>query len=1001
MRIVNASEQAQLETPPIFSSAERKQYLNLPKSLMEMAESLHSSSARIGFLLMCGYFRAGKRFFMPADFRIRDIEYAAVQLGLAVDAFSAGDYAKATRFRHQQIILNFFGFRAFDQEAETLLETEITMMVRAHLKPRLIFGRCLDVLVQNKVQIPGTRRLTDIIRSQINLRKRQLAKLVETHLAPSTREKLDELFTTGESESRYRLTLLKKQSQSTKPTKIRESVADFQTICALYHEIAPVLEMLDLGLDGVRYYAGSVLRSEIFQIRRRSDADRHIHTLAFIAHQHHRLQDNLVDVLLSVVQTSQNTAQRAHKDKVYEERQTQSEELDNLLTAIETKVVGPLSRIRNLADDAMLSDAQKIERIKQVLAQGKEGEFSGLKAKVKSGGNDDDFFNTLESQSLYMQSRLSPVLKAVSLRGNANTSALMAAIEHFRAKDGVISKNAPLGFLNPSERKAVKGETATGWRTSLYKSLLFVAVASAIKAGNLNMTGSYKWRPLDDYLIDRERWNRDKTALLERANLLEFADPEPVLRELEVALHRQYEITNTNAREGRNLHLKIMANGKFRVATPALDPLDSDHLQSNFPNRHVVPLPEILATVNQHCVMIDAFQHWHQGSSRTIQPAVLFAGIMGLGCGIGIQKMARISSSITERELEHAVNWRFSIENIIAANDKVVEAMDQMALPNIYRKSPERLHTASDGQKFEVRAESLNANYSYKYFGNGQGVSAYTFIDERNLLWHSLVFSASERESAYVIDGLMHNDVIQSDIHSTDTHGYSEAIFATTYPLGVSFAPRIKNLKKQKLYQFRAGKKEGRPDWVIKPNNYVDEATIRANWDEFLRLLVTIKLKESTASDIFRRLNSYSRQHSLYKAMKAFGQIIKSIFILRYIDDLELRQAIEKVLNKVELANKFTRAVAVGNPREFAQAEKEEQEIAESCNRLIKNSIICWNYLYLAHKLNQTEDPETRQRLLEAIAAHSPQSWGHVNMLGEYDFSDEKLQDSLGILLPK
>ena len=64
--------------------------------------------------------------------------------------------------------------------------------------------------------------------------------------------------------------------------------------------------------------------------------------------------------------------------------------------------------------------------------------------------------------------------------------------------------------------------------------------------------------------------------------------------------------------------------------------------------------------------------------------------------------------------------------------------------------------------------------------------------------------------------------------------------------------------------------------------------------------------------------------------MKAFGQIIKSVFILRYLDDLELRQAIEKQLNKVELANKFTRAVAVGNPREFTQGEKEEQEIAES-----------------------------------------------------------------------
>ncbi|MEZ5836626.1 MAG: Tn3 family transposase [Geminicoccaceae bacterium] len=99
-------------------------------------------------------------------------------------------------------------------------------------------------------------------------------------------------------------------------------------------------------------------------------------------------------------------------------------------------------------------------------------------------------------------------------------------------------------------------------------------------------------------------------------------------------------------------------------------------------------------------------------------------------------------------------------------------------------------------------------------------------------------------------------------------------------------------------------------NWAIAPGRYVDETLIRANWDDFLRLVATIKLKETSASDIFRRLNSHSRQHSLYRAMKAFGQIIKSLFILRYLDDLELRQAIEKQLNKVELANRFTRAVA-------------------------------------------------------------------------------------------
>ena len=143
-------------------------------------------------------------------------------------------------------------------------------------------------------------------------------------------------------------------------------------------------------------------------------------------------------------------------------------------------------------------------------------------------------------------------------------------------------------------------------------------------------------------------------------------------------------------------------------------------------------------------------------------------------------------------------------------------------------------------------------------------------------------------------------------------------------------------------------------------------------------MIYYIKLKETSASDIFRRLNSYSRQHSLYYALKSFGQIIKSDFLLRYINDLELRQAIEKQLSKIELANRFTRAIAVGNPREFTQGDKEEQEIAESCNRLIKNSIICWNYLYLSQKLEKITDLEQRKKLLDAIAAHSVISWAHI-----------------------
>lgn len=164
----------------------------------------------------------------------------------------------------------------------------------------------------------------------------------------------------------------------------------------------------------------------------------------------------------------------------------------------------------------------------------------------------------------------------------------------------------------------------------------------------------------------------------------------------------------------------------------------------------------------------------------------------------------------------------------------------------------------------------------------------------------------------------------------------------------MAYAPQFKNLKRQRLYLFRSRKNADQSDWRIKPDAYRDINLIHSHWDDILRFIATIKLKETTASDIFRRLNSYSKQHGLYQALKAFWQIPQSLFILRYIDEPDLRMSIEKVLNGIEHVHRFTRAVSVGSPREFLNADKEEQELAEVCKRLIKNCIVCWNALYLS-----------------------------------------------------
>ncbi|HXP41986.1 MAG TPA: hypothetical protein VN833_17140 [Candidatus Acidoferrales bacterium] len=59
------------------------------------------------------------------------------------------------------------------------------------------------------------------------------------------------------------------------------------------------------------------------------------------------------------------------------------------------------------------------------------------------------------------------------------------------------------------------------------------------------------------------------------------------------------------------------------------------------------------------------------------------------------------------------------------------------------------------------------------------------------------------------------------------------------------------------------------------------------------------------------------------------------------------------------------------------------------------------NYLYLSHKLAEIDDPVKRDEFLKAVAHGSAAAWEHVNLLGEYDLSEEKFKDSVGIKPPK
>ena len=128
---------------------------------------------------------------------------------------------------------------------------------------------------------------------------------------------------------------------------------------------------------------------------------------------------------------------------------------------------------------------------------------------------------------------------------------------------------------------------------------------------------------------------------------------------------------------------------------------------------------------------------------------------------------------------------------------------------------------------------------------------------------------------------------------------------------------------------------------------------MESQWDEILRLVCTIKLSYAKASTLFKRLNSYSKQHPLYKAIKDLGRIFKTTYIFQYMDIEMIRKSVSGVLSQIESSNNFSKAITVGNNQELIWPTKRELLIAEGCKRLISNAVNTYNLLLLSEKLIQ------------------------------------------------
>jgi TnpA family transposase len=228
---------------------------------------------------------------------------------------------------------------------------------------------------------------------------------------------------------------------------------------------------------------------------------------------------------------------------------------------------------------------------------------------------------------------------------------------------------------------------------------------------------------------------------------------------------------------------------------------------------------------------------------------------------------------------------------------------------------------------------------------------------------------------------LKNKSEIQPDTIHADTQGQSAPVFALSYLLGIKLMPRIRNWQDLKFFRPSGSVQYEHIDSLFKDT--VDWPLIETHWKDLMRVVLSITAGKITSATLLRKLGNYSRKNRLYQAFRELGRVIRTIFLLRYISSLDLREKITASTNKVEAYNGFAKWNFFGGEGVIADNDPEEQEKAVKYNDLVTNAIIFSNAVDLTRILGEMKKEGIKPSKND-VALLSPYMTAHVKRFGDY-----------------
>jgi TnpA family transposase len=395
-------------------------------------------------------------------------------------------------------------------------------------------------------------------------------------------------------------------------------------------------------------------------------------------------------------------------------------------------------------------------------------------------------------------------------------------------------------------------------------------------------------------------------------------------------------------------------------------------------------LTELLIEVDSWVHFTELFEHASGNQPRNKKLLInLYASILAQANNFGLVKMAELSG-LSYSQLAWCTNWYIREETLQKGIDALVNYQFHQPLANFFGDGT---ISSSDGQRFPVESKARNTSIIPKY-GYGRILTFYTWTSNQQSQWRCKPIPSQIRDATYVLDGMLDNNTeLPLHEHTTDTAGYTEMVFAFFDGLSFLFSPRIKDLKDQSIYRIDNGIQYKHLNNVLKGT--INIKIILEQWDNYLRVVASLKFGYVTASLFISKLQSNPRQSKLAKAIQEYGKIVKSIYIPKYICREEQQSRVSKQLNKGEALHDLRRWLLFADEGKIRKSQLQAQATQASALTLVTNAIIVWNTRYMQAVIDQLKE-EGYSISNDDLSHISPCRFNHINKHGHFLFNVEE-----------